>query len=49
MDELVLEPEGGPYYNFSKIFHYEEGELELEIKSDRVIDTEFKKGWLFDL
>jgi len=49
MDELVLEPEGGPYYNFSKIFHYEEGELELEIKSDRVMETEFKKGWLYDL
>ena len=49
MDELISEPEGGPYYNFSKIFHYEEGELELEIKNDSVKDTEFKKGWLYDL
>ena len=49
MDELVLEPEGGPYYNFSKIFHYEEGELELEIKDNSLKDTEFKKGWLYDL
>ena len=49
MDELISEPEGGPYYNFSKIFHYEKGELELEIVSDNVKDTEFQNGWLYDL
>jgi len=49
MDELIGEPEGGPNYSFSKIVHYEEGELELEIKRDSVKDTEFKKGWLYDL
>ncbi len=36
-------------YNFSKIFHYKEGELKLEIKRDRVMDTEFKKGWMYYL
>lgn len=48
MDELVSEPDGGPYYNFSKIYHYEKGELELEIVSDNVKDTEFQNGWLYD-
>ena len=49
MDELISEPDGGPFYNFSKIFHYEKGELELEIVSDNVKDTEFQNGWLYDL
>lgn len=48
MDELVSEPDGGPYYNFSKIYHYEKGELELEIVSENVKDTEFQNGWLYD-
>ena len=49
MCDLITEPSDGPFYNFSKIFHYEEGELELEIKDHSVKDTEFKKGWLYDL
>jgi len=47
--ELISEPSDGPFYNFSKIFHYEEGELELEIKDQNVKDTEFEKGWLYDI
>lgn len=49
MCDLISEPSDGPFYNFSKIFHYEEGELELEIKDNSLKDTEFKKGWLYDL
>lgn len=49
MCDLISEPSDGPFYNFSKIFHYEEGELELEIKDHSLKDTEFKKGWLYDL
>jgi len=48
MCDLISEPSDGPFYNFSKIFHYEEGELELEIKDNSLKDTEFKKGWLYD-
>jgi len=49
MCDLISEPSDGPFYNFSKIFHYEEGALELEIKDNSLKDTEFKKGWLYDL
>jgi hypothetical protein len=48
MEDLISEPDGGPYYNFSKIFHYEQGELELEVVSENLKDTEFQNGWLYD-
>ena len=48
MEDLIIEPSDGPYYVFSKIFHYEEGELEFEIIDNRVMDTDFANGWIYD-
>jgi hypothetical protein len=48
MEDLISEPSDGPYYIFSKIFHYEEGELEFEINDNNVKDVEFVNGWIYD-
>ena len=40
---------GGEPYIFSKIHHYELGELEFEINTNNVKSTDLYKGWAYDV
>ena len=48
MCDLIEEPSDGPFYSFSKIFHFSEGELKLLIVDSNVKATYVHKGWLLD-
>ena len=40
---------GGEPYIFSKIHHYELGELEFEINANNVKSTDLYEGWAYDV